>query len=191
MTHLGLDYLDLYLIHWPAYADKYDNWEDINRETWRAMTELYQSGRVRAIGVSNFKPHHLKALLEGPVKPMVDQIELNPGWQQRETVAFCSQHDILIEAWSPLGRGRVLGHPYWLSWVRSIARPPRRSAALVPGQGLSAPAQVRDAQPHPGEPEHLRLRPDPGRHRQARTPAPLRGIGRDRTMCLLNRTQQG
>ncbi len=75
------------------------------------MTELYQSGRVRAIGVSNFKPHHLKALLEGPVKPMVDQIELNPGWQQRETVAFCAQHDILIEAWSPLGRGRVLGHP--------------------------------------------------------------------------------
>ena len=124
MTHLGLDYLDLYLIHWPAYADKYDNWEDINRETWRAMTELYQSGRVRAIGVSNFKPHHLKALLEGPVKPMVDQIELNPGWQQRETVAFCAQHDILIEAWSPLGRGRVLGHPLLAELGRKYSKTP-------------------------------------------------------------------
>lgn len=124
MTHLGLDYLDLYLIHWPAYADKYDNWEDINRETWRAMTELYQSGRVRAIGVSNFKPHHLKALLEGPVKPMVDQIELNPGWQQRETVAFCAQHDILIEAWSPLGRGRVLGHPLLAELGRKYGKAP-------------------------------------------------------------------
>lgn len=158
MTHLGLDYLDLYLIHWPAYADKYDNWEDINRETWRAMTELYQSGRVRAIGVSNFKPHHLKALLEGPVKPMVDQIELNPGWQQRE--------------------------------VRQDAR--ADLPALVPGQGLSAPAQVRDAQPHPGEPEHLRLCPDPGRHRQARRPAPLRGIGTGPGQCaLLSMTRQG
>ena len=124
MTHLGLDYLDLYLIHWPAYADKYENWEDINRETWRAMTELYQSGRVRAIGVSNFKPHHLKALLEGPVKPMVDQIELNPGWQQRETVAFCAQHDILIEAWSPLGRGRVLGHPLLAELGRKYGKTP-------------------------------------------------------------------
>ena len=124
MTHLGLDYLDLYLIHWPAYADKYDNWEDVNRETWRAMTELYQSGRVRAIGVSNFKPHHLKALLEGPVKPMVDQIELNPGWQQRETVAFCAQHDILIEAWSPLGRGRVLGHPLLAELGRKYGKTP-------------------------------------------------------------------
>lgn len=124
MTHLGLDYLDLYLIHWPAYADKYENWEDINRETWRAMTELYQSGCVRAIGVSNFKPHHLKALLEGPVKPMVDQIELNPGWQQRETVAFCAQHDILIEAWSPLGRGRVLGHPLLAELGRKYGKTP-------------------------------------------------------------------
>ena len=98
MTHLGLDYLDLYLIHWPAYADKYENWEDINRETWRAMTELYQSGRVRAIGVSNFKPHHLKALLEGPVKPMVDQIEFHPGYVQWETVEFCRASQILVEA---------------------------------------------------------------------------------------------
>lgn len=75
------------------------------------MTELYQAGKIRAIGVSNFRPHHLKALLETEVAPMVNQIEFHPGCQQRETLAFCRDHGILVEAWSPLGRGRVLDHP--------------------------------------------------------------------------------
>lgn len=79
MEKLGLDYLDLYLIHWPAAANRFDNWEDINGQTWRAMTELYQQGRVRAIGVSNFLPHHLEPLLKTEVAPMVNQVECNPG----------------------------------------------------------------------------------------------------------------
>ncbi|MFQ8984827.1 MAG: aldo/keto reductase [Evtepia sp.] len=98
-------------MHWPAAANQFDDWEAINRDTWRAMTELYQAGKIRAIGVSNFRPHHLKALLETEVAPMVNQIEFHPGCQQRETLAFCRDHGILVEAWSPLGRGRVLDHP--------------------------------------------------------------------------------
>ena len=108
---LGVSYLDLYLIHWPASASRYENWEEINLGTWRAMTELYRGGRIRAIGVSNFKPHHLKALMETEVKPMVNQIEFHPGMLQTETVEYCRKNGILVEAWSPLGTGRMLQHP--------------------------------------------------------------------------------
>lgn len=111
MENLKLDVLDLYLIHWPAAPHQYENWEEVNLGTWRAMTELYQAGRIRAIGVSNFLPHHLKALMETEVKPMVNQIEYHPGCLQEETVNYCKENKILVEAWSPLGRGRVLEHP--------------------------------------------------------------------------------
>ncbi|MDO4824695.1 MAG: aldo/keto reductase, partial [Bacillota bacterium] len=102
--------------HSPQPWDKVNQCDDRyvegNRAAWRALEDAYQEGKLRAIGVSNFQIGDLESLMEScTVKPMVDQIELNPGWQQRETVAFCAQHDILIEAWSPLGRGRVLGHP--------------------------------------------------------------------------------
>lgn len=107
LEDMQLDYLDLYLIHWPASFCQYENWEEINLETWRAMTELYQEGKIKAIGVSNFLPHHLTALLKTEVKPMVNQIEYHPGEMQEETVLFCKENDILIEAWSPLGRGRI------------------------------------------------------------------------------------
>ena len=102
LAKLQTDYIDLLLIHQP-FNDYYG--------TWRAMEEAYKAGKLRAIGVSNFRPHHLKALLETEVAPMVNQIEFHPGCQQRETLAFCRDHGILVEAWSPLGRGRVLDHP--------------------------------------------------------------------------------
>lgn len=108
LADLQLEYLDLYLIHWPAAAHQFENWETINVETWRAMTKLYKEGKIKAIGVSNFMPHHLKALMSEEVKPMVNQIEYHPGEMQEETVAFCRANDILVEAWSPLGRGRML-----------------------------------------------------------------------------------
>ncbi len=111
MENLGLDTLDLYLIHWPAAAHQHENWEQLNLGTWRAMSELYRAGRIRAIGVSNFLPHHLKALMETEVKPMVNQIEYHPGCLQEETVNYCRENGIIVEAWSPLGRGRVLEHP--------------------------------------------------------------------------------
>ncbi len=108
LADLGLEYLDLYLIHWPAAANQFDEWESINIDTWKAMTELYKSGKIKAIGVSNFKPHHLDALMKTEVKPMVNQIEFHPGLLQEDTYRFCKENDIVIEAWSPLGTGRML-----------------------------------------------------------------------------------
>lgn len=110
LTDLGLDYLDLYLIHWPASSSQYDNWEKINLETWKALTELYKAGKIKSIGVSNFMPHHLEALMKTKVPPMVNQIEYHPGLNQEETVDYCKKHGILVEAWSPLGTGRMLNN---------------------------------------------------------------------------------
>ena len=110
VSDLGLDYLDLYLIHWPASANQFENWQDINLSTWKAMTELYKAGRIRAIGVSNFLPHHPHALMESEVQPMVNQIEFHPGQMQEETLQYCKEHGILVEAWSPLGTGRMLNN---------------------------------------------------------------------------------
>lgn len=110
MKEFGFDYLDLYLLHWPAAAHQYDNWEEVNLDTWRAVTELYKAGRIRSIGVSNFKPHHLRALMETEVKPMVNQIEFHPGCLHAETTAFCAANGIVVEGYSPLGTGGVLGN---------------------------------------------------------------------------------
>lgn len=108
LKDLQLDYLDLFLIHWPIGANFKDNWQEINAETWKAMEELYEDGKIRAIGVSNFLPHHLKPLIEtAKIIPMVDQLEFHPGYPQKEAVDFCQTHNILVEAWSPLGRGRI------------------------------------------------------------------------------------
>ena len=111
LTKLGTDYLDLYLIHWPASSSQFDNWEELNRETWRAMIEIYKSKRARSIGISNFMPHHMKAIMDSEILPMINQIEYHPGQTQDETVRFCKGNGILLEAWSPLGNGRLLGHP--------------------------------------------------------------------------------
>ena len=109
---LGMDYLDLYLIHWPRPDAACEEWKELDRGSWRAMEELYRAGRVRAIGVSNFLPHHLENLLEVcTVPPMVDQIEFHPGYVQWETVEFCRASQILVEAWSPLGRQRLADDP--------------------------------------------------------------------------------
>ena len=108
---LGLEYLDLYLIHWPAIARHYENWREINADTWRALTDLYQAGRVRAIGVSNFLPKHIEPLMETETAPMVDQIQYHPGMMQTPVVDWCREHGITVEGWSPLGMGRLLEDP--------------------------------------------------------------------------------
>lgn len=108
MGDLGLDYLDLYLIHWPAVKIRKDCWQEANYDTWRAFEKLYKEGKIRAIGVSNFMPHHLEPLLaKCEIRPMVNQIEYHPGHMQKETVDFSQEHGMLIEAWSPLGRGEI------------------------------------------------------------------------------------
>lgn len=110
MERLGLEYLDLYLIHWPANKKQFgDEAKQINAQTWKALEELYAEGKVREIGLSNFLPHHIEELMEtAKVKPMVDQIEFHPGWAQPETVGYCQKNGIVVEAWSPLGRRAVL-----------------------------------------------------------------------------------
>ena len=115
LADLKLDYLDLFLIHWPASPLQYDDYNAVNRSTWKAMVELYKAGKIRAIGVSNFLPHHLDALVESEVVPMVNQIEFHPGQMQTETLEYCRHHNILVEAWGPLGRGKMLDNPTLVS----------------------------------------------------------------------------
>lgn len=108
MEKLGLDYLDLYLVHWPCNVGSREEWSKVNSETWCALEKLYKDKRVKAIGVSNFKVHHLEELLKScSVVPMVNQIEFHPGFMQKEILDCCQRNNILVEAWSPLGRGRM------------------------------------------------------------------------------------
>lgn len=109
-SRLRLDYIDLFLIHWPANEKMYgEKAEAINADTWRALEELYKANRVRAIGLSNFKPHHIEALMKhAEIEPVVDQIEFYPGRMQAETLEYCLDKNMVVEAWSPLGRGKTL-----------------------------------------------------------------------------------
>lgn len=112
LEDFGLEYFDLYLIHWPANEVNCGaDWDAMNLDSWKAMTELYKAGKVKAIGVSNFLPHHLKSLMETEVPPMVDQIEIHPGWMQKEAVKFCQENGIVVEAWSPIGSGAMFTNP--------------------------------------------------------------------------------
>jgi diketogulonate reductase-like aldo/keto reductase len=98
MEKMGLEYLDLYLIHWPVEG-KYP-------DTWRALEQLYRDGKIKAIGVSNFQLHHLEKLLKtAEIKPMINQIELHPKLSQQELRSFAARHDMQIEAWAPLMQG--------------------------------------------------------------------------------------
>ena len=101
--------MDLYLVHWPASPAVHSNWKDINNETWKAFEYLYNEGLVKAIGVCNFKTNQLKALIENcKIKPMVNQIEIHPGQLPTELIDYCNQEEIIVEAWSPLGSGKML-----------------------------------------------------------------------------------
>ena len=109
---LKTDYLDMYLIHWPKQNQKDDKWAEKMAEGWRALEELYEDGRIKAIGVSNFLPHHLMELMKtAKIKPMLDQLELHVGYMQEYTLKYLEGEGILPQAWSPLGRGRVLNDP--------------------------------------------------------------------------------
>ncbi len=127
MNRLGLDYLDLFLIHWPNPIAYRDHWQEANAESWKAMEELLEAGRVRAIGISNFFPRHMDALLKtAKIVPHVNQIRLCPGDPQEEVVAYCRAHQMVVEAYSPLGTGRIFDVPEMQSladkYGRSIAQ---------------------------------------------------------------------
>lgn len=111
LQQLGLGYLDLYLIHWPANARNYPDWQQVNAATWQAMEELQAEGWVRSVGVSNFWPAHLDALLQtASVVPAVNQIEFHPGYHQPDVARYCREKGIALQAWSPLARGKIFGN---------------------------------------------------------------------------------
>ncbi|TIS54533.1 MAG: aldo/keto reductase [Mesorhizobium sp.] len=122
MSKLGIEQLDLFLIHWPVPSQgKYV-------EAWKALVELRQAGRIKSIGVSNFNLDHLERIIgETGVTPAVNQIELHPRFQQRDIREFHMRHNIRIESWSPLGSGRLLKDPT----LEGIARKHRKSVAQV------------------------------------------------------------
>ena len=175
LSRLGLEYLDLLLIHWPADDHAYPDWKEINYDTWRAFTALYRDGLVRAIGVSNYWPEHIEPLMDLEVPPMVDQIEYHPGYMQNgctaaldsyrktyyadragipydpndrirteytseecmaegvpgriftgfcfeDVPAYCRSRGIIVEAWSPLGRAKVLTDPLIVSLAEKYGR---------------------------------------------------------------------
>ena len=120
LERMGVDYVDLFLLHWPVPGKRL--------ASWRALEELHAEGRARAIGVSNFMPHHLEELLgNARVVPAVNQLEVSPFLQQREARALCAAHGIVVEAYSPLTKGVRLGHPV----VQRVAQEVGRSAAQV------------------------------------------------------------
>ncbi|MCI4168593.1 glyoxal/methylglyoxal reductase [Bacillus spizizenii] len=120
LERLQLDYLDLYLIHWPG-KDKY-------KDTWRALEKLYKDGKIRAIGVSNFQVHHLEELLkDAEIKPMVNQVEFHPRLTQKELRDYCKEQGIQLEAWSPLMQGQLLDNEV----LAQIAEKHNKSVAQV------------------------------------------------------------
>lgn len=128
LDKLQTDYLDLYLIHWPHDRKYFDNWEEKNLETWRAFEELYKGGKIKAIGVSNFRPRHLENIFANcEIKPMVDQIEIHPGMPQDDMIDYCREHDMLVEGWSPMSTGRIFSVPE----VKDIAEKYGRTVAQV------------------------------------------------------------
>lgn len=119
LQKLQTDYLDLYLIHWP---------KTLNKETWRAMEKLYKEGRIRAIGVSNFKEHHLDELLaDAEVIPVVNQVEYHPRMMQTSLAKYCQDHNIHLEAWGPLMQGKV----FEIDQLHDIAKRYNKTVAQI------------------------------------------------------------
>jgi 2,5-diketo-D-gluconate reductase A len=120
LADLGLDHLDLFLVHWPLPGIDVDY-----VETWTAMEEIYAGGRCRAIGVSNFTQHHLRRLFgETEIRPAVNQIEVHPYLAQDDLRAFDAEHQIVTEAWSPIAQGKVLGDPVITAIADRLGRTP-------------------------------------------------------------------
>lgn len=128
LEKLGTDYLDLFLIHWPNPIAFRDHWQEANAGTWKAFEELYRSKRIRAIGISNFRPRHMEELSRtAEIAPMVNQIRLCPGDTQDEVVEYCRAHNILLEAYSPLGVGKIFEVPE----MKALAEKYQKSIAQI------------------------------------------------------------
>ena len=122
---LQCNYLDTYLMHWPASKVVHDNWAEINNIVWKQMEKLVESGYVKNIGVCNFKVSQLEELLKSAdIKPCVNQIEIHPGFRQQEIVDFCKYNNIIIQAWSPLGSGKILKKQEIIAVAEKYSRTP-------------------------------------------------------------------
>ncbi len=123
LKNLDLEYVDLFLIHWPKNKD-----DKLNIETWKALEKLYKEGKAKNIGVSNFLKRHLEVLIDNSeIIPTVNQIEFHPGLIRKETIEFCKEKDIVLEAWAPLGKGKMLSNEILIS----IARKYNKSVAQL------------------------------------------------------------
>lgn len=123
LKKLQTNYMDLFLVHWPLPNPQSTDWKALDLETWRAMEQLYDEGAVNAIGVCNFLPHHLMNLFAHcNVKPMVNQLEYHPGYTQQTAVAFSQANGLQVEAWSPLGRARLLEDPLLLQMAQKYEK---------------------------------------------------------------------
>lgn len=151
LKDLGVNYLDLFLIHWPLPFPGAD-WKPLVSESWKALEQLYEEGAVRAIGVCNFLPQHLMHLMKtAHTLPMVNQLEFHPGYPQHATLAFCHNHGIQAEAWSPLGRGKLLEDPLILELAEKYGKSPAQICLrfclqnnVLPLPKSSAPERMRD-----------------------------------------------
>ena len=153
LERLASEWLDLYLIHWPAPA------QGRYVETWQAMCEFREEGRARSIGVSNFLPEHIERIIDATgVAPAVNQVELHPRLQQRELRAFHKEHRILTESWSPLGRGTLLDDPVIKDVAAQTGRTPATgTAALERSAWVRGDPAVGTRGAHRGERADIRL----------------------------------
>lgn len=111
LDRLQMDYVDVYLIHWPKQSVGEEGWKERDLETYTAMEELCKEGLIKALGLSNFLPHHLNNILRNcRIKPVLDQLELHPGYSQELALATCRENGIIPQAWSPLGRGDMVNN---------------------------------------------------------------------------------
>lgn len=128
LSKLGLDYLDLYLIHWPNPLKFRDCWAEKNAESWKEMEDAVKDGKIRAIGLSNFWEHHIEALLKtASIKPVVNQIKICPGQSQRKLVEYSKKLGMVVEGYSPLGTGAIFSNEF----MKSLSEKYKRSIAQI------------------------------------------------------------
>lgn len=128
LKKLDMEYLDLFLIHWPNPVAFRSNWQEANAGSWKAFEQLYKAGRIRSIGVSNFHPHHIQALMQTAViPPMVNQIRLAPGDTQDEVVDYSRAQNMLLEAYSPFGVGKI----FQVAEMQTLAEKYAKSIAQI------------------------------------------------------------
>lgn len=128
LSRIGTTYLDFYLIHWPKRAEDDTSWKERCRETWKAMEELVEQGKIKAIGLSNFLPHHLDVILDcARIQPVVNQLELHIGYSQEAAVVYSQSKGILVQAWSPLARGNMADH----SFIQALAEKYEKTMAQI------------------------------------------------------------